>query len=195
MKRYIPFVFVALAACAPALKAPSDAPRSEFPVVPAAPIAAAPAARPSAETPAAPRTAPAAPPAAAGKPATASASKAPAASAGKAPAPVASKQEGPAPLDLQTLEQQLKETKAIGVMTKLSLKNQVDDLLELFREYYRGRLKTTLAELRRPYEMLLMKVLSVLQDGDPALARAIHASREAIWGILADRDKFAKVGS
>ena len=102
---------------------------------------------------------------------------------------------GPAPLDLKTLEQQLKETKAIGVMTKLSLKNQVDDLIEQFRDFYQGRLKTTLADLRRPYDMLLMKVLSVLQDGDPALARAIHASREAIWGILADREKFAKVGS
>jgi hypothetical protein len=32
----------------------------------------------------------------------------------------------------------------------------------------------------------------VLQDGDPALAHAINASREAIWGILSDRDKFAQ---
>jgi hypothetical protein len=79
------------------------------------------------------------------------------------------------------------------VLTKLSLKNQVDDLLEQFRDYYQGRLKTTLAELRRPYELLLMKTLSLLQDGDPALAKAIHASREAIWAILSDRDKFSKL--
>jgi hypothetical protein len=106
---------------------------------------------------------------------------------------VAAKPAGPPPLDLKSLEQRLKETNAIGVLTKLSLKNQVDDLLEQFREYYQGRLKTTLAELRRPYELLLMKALSLLQDGDPALAKAIHASREAIWAILSDRDKFSKL--
>jgi hypothetical protein len=78
-------------------------------------------------------------------------------------------------------------------MTKLSLKNQVDDLLEQFRDYYQGRLKTTLAELRQLYELLLMKTLSLLQDGDPALAKAINGSREAIWAILSDRDKFSKL--
>ena len=107
--------------------------------------------------------------------------------------PVAAKPEAPPPLDLKSLEQRLKETNAIGVMTKLSLKNQVDDLLEQFRDYYQGRLKTTLAELRRPYDLLLMKVLSLLQDGDPALAKAIYASREPIWAILSDRDKFSKL--
>jgi hypothetical protein len=107
--------------------------------------------------------------------------------------PVAAKPEAPPPLDLKSLEQRLKETNAIGVLTKLSLKNQVDDLLEQFRDYYQGRLKTTLAELRRPYELLLMKTLSLLQDGDPALAKAIYASREAIWAVLSDRDKFSKL--
>ena len=98
----------------------------------------------------------------------------------------------PAPaLDLAALETRLKETRAIGVFTKLTLKNQVDDLLEQFRGYYQGRVKTTLSELRQPYDRLLLKVLSVLQDGDPELARAIVASREAIWGILADPAKFA----
>ncbi|MCR4346394.1 MAG: hypothetical protein NUV55_04175 [Sulfuricaulis sp.] len=94
-------------------------------------------------------------------------------------------------LDLTALETRLKETKAIGVFTKITLKNQVDDLLEQFRGYYQGRVKTTLSELRPPYDRLLLKVLSLCQDGDPELARAIVASREAIWGILADPAKFA----
>ena len=96
----------------------------------------------------------------------------------------------PPPLDLAALEKRLKETNAIGVFTKLTLKNQVDSLLEQFREYYQGRLKTTLAQLRQPYDQLLLKVLSLLQDSDPPLARAIVESREAIWGILSDPDKF-----
>ena len=100
-----------------------------------------------------------------------------------------------APLDLTSLETRLKETQAIGFMTKIALKNQVDDLLNQFRAFYAGKLKTTLAELRRPYDLLVLKVLSLLQDSDPSLAAAIAASREAIWVILSDRMKFAKFAS
>jgi hypothetical protein len=96
-------------------------------------------------------------------------------------------------LNLGSLEQRLKDTHAIGVFTKLSLKNQVDDLLGRFRDFYGKKSNTTLAELRQKYDLLLLKALSVLQDGDPALASAISASREAIWGILADPQKFSKL--
>jgi hypothetical protein len=161
------------AAPAPAVP-PSSAPGKAEPKAP--PPAKAPAAS---QAPAAPVAVPREPVVAARK--------------SEAAPPVAAKPEAPPPLDLKSLEQRLKETNAIGVMTKLSLKNQVDDLLEQFRDYYQGRLKTTLAELRRPYELLLMKALSLLQDGDPALAKAIYASREAIWAVLSDRDKFSKL--
>ena len=97
------------------------------------------------------------------------------------------------PLDLASLEQRLKDTKAIGVLTKITLKNQVDDLLNQFRAFYQGKLKTDLVDLRRSYDLLVLKVLSLLQDGDQALATAIAASREAIWGILSDPAKFATI--
>lgn len=96
----------------------------------------------------------------------------------------------PPPLDLTVLEKRLKETNAIGVFTKLTLKNQVDELLDRFRAYYEGRVRTTLAQLRQPYDLLILKVLSLLQDNDPSLARAVAESREAIWGILSDPNKF-----
>jgi len=126
--------------------------------------------------------------------ASAAAVKAPVAQAGKkeSAAPDVAKK-SPPPLDLTSLEQRLKDTNAIGVLTKIALQNQVDDLLDQFRAYYQGKLKTTLAELRRPYDLLVLKVLSLLQDSDPSLASAIVASREAIWGILADPAKFATV--
>jgi hypothetical protein len=46
-------------------------------------------------------------------------------------------------------------------------------------------------ELRQSYDLLMMKVLSLLQDEDQTLAAAIVSSREAIWGVLADPKKFA----
>jgi hypothetical protein len=98
-----------------------------------------------------------------------------------------------AALDLASLEQRLRDTRAIGVFTKLSLKNQVDDLLDEFRAFHNGQTKTSLAELRQRYDLLLITVLTLLQDSDPPLASAISASREAIWGILTDREKFQKI--
>jgi hypothetical protein len=96
-------------------------------------------------------------------------------------------------LNLAALEQRLRETHAIGVFTKLSLKNQVDDLLNAFRNLYKGPDKHPSAELRQRYDLLLLKVLSLLQDSDPQLAAAISSSREAIWGILSDPNKFAAI--
>jgi len=102
------------------------------------------------------------------------------------PAPAA-----PVTLDLTALKEQLKATKAIGVFTKISLKNQVDDLMDQFRAYYQGKAKTTMPELRRSYDLLMMKVLSLLQDSDQKLASEIVTSREAIWALLSDQKKFA----
>jgi hypothetical protein len=77
------------------------------------------------------------------------------------------------------------------VLTKLSVKNQADDLLDKFRAYHKQQNgRQTLTELRHAYDMLLLKLLSLLQDGDPPLAKDIDSSRAAIWDILADQRKF-----
>jgi hypothetical protein len=174
----IAFLMAGCSALKPA--SPAEAPGSDAPSV--------------AAVDAAPKVPAATPPAGAKSPAKAAAPVA------RAPAPKkdgtaadAAKPKATPPLDLTSLETRLKETKAIGVLTKIALKNQVDDLLSQFRAFYKGVAKTTLADLRQPYDLLLLKVLSLLQDSDPALAAAIVASREAIWGILADPEKFAKV--
>jgi hypothetical protein len=117
----------------------------------------------------------------------------------KTPAPIAQASKASAPpsasptLDLNGLKKQLKETKAIGLFTKIALKNQVDDLLDEFRKYHQGKSKTDMMELRRSYNLLLMKVLSLLQNKDQKLAAAIASSREAIWGLLSDPKKFANL--
>lgn len=155
----------------------------------------------SATTPPAPQKAPPTP--AAPKLATAPAAIKPSARAEQSPAPQAAPQkpavapaaEMPRPpaLDLRALEMRLRETNAIGLMTKLTLKGQVEDLLERFRAYHEGRAKIQLADLRQPYDSLILKVLALLQDRDPSLAREIAGSRETIWSILADRTKFSQL--
>jgi len=136
------------------------------------------------------KTAP--PPATKPQPATPPKQVAAAAPPKQATAPAPPKQAAAAPtLDLDGLEARLKQTKAIGLMTKLSLKNKVDDLLDQFRQHHAGRPMPTVSELRRSYDLLMMKVLSLLQDHDQQLASDILSSRERIWGMLADPKSFA----
>jgi hypothetical protein len=189
---------------APASPAAAIAPPPSEQAAPQSPAAASapPQAATVAPVPAPPNAAPPVAPAPSPSIARAPSPKVPAPA--KAPAPTApvpktdsttpdtTKPKAP-PLDLTSLEQRLKSTNAIGVLTKLTLKNQVDDLLDQFRAYYQGKLKTTLADLRRSYDLLVQKVLSLLQDSDPPLATDIVASRDAIWGILSDPKKFATI--
>ena len=192
----------AIVPAAPSAQPPSGALPSTPPVPSVPPPSATPpsptiAAAPPTPQPVEPRGAPSTPQGETAAKATPPAAKAPPKALPPAPS-VAKKESAPAetaklqepPLDLPSLEKRLKETNAIGVMTKLALKNQVDDLLNQFRAFYAGKLKTTLDELRRPYDLLILKVLSLLQDKDPSLAAALAASREAIWAILSDPVKF-----
>jgi len=166
------------AACAGPTAAPPPSVAEKVVTAPATAPAPEPKAAPGPKTKAAPKPAPA--------PAPEPARPAPA-----KPAPPKVAATAPA-LDLRTLEQRLKDTSAIGVLTKLSLKNQVDDLVGKFKTYHAGARPPTLTELKPSFDLLLMKVLSLLQDKDEPLARDIDASRDAIWGVLADHDKFVK---
>lgn len=180
-----PSTVAAAAAAAPAAAAPATAAEAaQNSIAAPEPPTAAQAKAGSARPPAPVATRP--PPAA--KPAPPPA--APAAAAAKTPA---ANTQAAAALDLTALEQRLRDTKAIGLFTKLSLKNQVDDLLEQFRAVYRGKASTPMTALRQRYDLLLFKVLSLLQDSDPPLAKAIGSSREAIWGILNDPAKLSAI--
>ena len=134
-----PAMPVAPATSQPATAA-APAPSETTPAPQAAGNASPPVARPPAATAAAPKPNAAAPPVAAPKPAAPRVAAAPPPAAAPPlaapPAPVA-----PPTLDLNALKEQLKETKAIGFFTKIALKNQVDDLLDQFREYYQGKAK------------------------------------------------------
>jgi len=123
----------------------------------------------------------------------------PAAPPAAAPRAVAASPASAAPLtlDLPALKERLRATNAIGIFTKISLKNKVDDLLGHFRDHYRGKPTPppTMTELRTSYDLLMMKVLTLLQDSDQTLAASIVSSREAIWGLLSDPDTFAALQS
>ena len=95
------------------------------------------------------------------------------------------------PLNLSNLEHRVRESRAISVLQKIALQQQVDELLARFRAAHRSG-HGQLASLRHPYDTLLTNIQSLLRH-DPQLAHEIAASREAIWEVLADRSKFASL--
>ncbi len=62
-----------------------------------------------------------------------------------------------------------------------------------FKSFHDGQVPPTLPQLRQNFELLLIKVVTVLQDGDHALAAAVSTSREALWSVLSDPKKFAQI--
>lgn len=103
------------------------------------------------------------------------------------PAPETAKKE----FDIKELVARLRATKAVGFFTKLALKNQIDDLLGKLRCYHAGTCDTPLPALREEFNLLLMKVLSLLQDDDPDLFRTLAGGREILWNKLTDPTAFA----
>jgi hypothetical protein len=110
-----------------------------------------------------------------------------------APAPDATppRPEVPA-ISLEELGARIKETPAIGTFSKLSLKNDIDDLLDGLRGYHE-RKEGNVDELHQRYEALVLKLLALLQDDEPELASALGRSRERIWKRLVDPVEFAKL--
>jgi len=94
---------------------------------------------------------------------------------------------------ITNLVARIRETGAIGFFTKLALKNQIDDLLTEFREFHNGASNTVLSVLKDQFNLLLMKVITLLQDDDPKLFEDIVSARELLWINLADPEQFERL--
>ncbi len=95
--------------------------------------------------------------------------------------------------DIKALVARLRDTSAIGLFTKLALKNQIDDLMDRFRRLHAHEEETPLERLRDQFNLLFMKVITLLQDRDPALGQEIARGREILWGKLADPREFTRL--
>jgi hypothetical protein len=95
--------------------------------------------------------------------------------------------------DVDGLVARLRDTKAIGLFTKLALKNDIDDLMDSFRRFHSGERNPPLEQLRDEYNLLFMKVITLVQKDDPELFREMTRARETLWKKLADPGEFARL--
>jgi hypothetical protein len=116
----------------------------------------------------------------------------------KAPVAPAKRTEADSPppaaeeLDINKLAERLRASPAIGFFTKLQLKSEVDDLLDSFRRFHGGQ-NERIADLRERFNLLLMKITSLLQDRDPKLSTDIFKARGVLWAKLVDPKEFSKI--
>lgn len=96
----------------------------------------------------------------------------------------------PAAVNLDSLRASLRETDAIGFTTKLSLRYDLDSLLESFDDYHKGRGVETLPSLHQKFAELLASTLSLLRQDDPQLFRKLRDAQEQLWLIVSDPVKF-----
>jgi len=85
--------------------------------------------------------------------------------------------------DMDALIERIKDSNAIGMFTKLALRSDALDIVDLIKVYRRQANRMSLNEVRARFDGLLLKVL-VLLDDDPVLSRDISMSREGIWKSL-----------
>jgi hypothetical protein len=98
-----------------------------------------------------------------------------------------------AEFDPKTLAQRLRDTKAIGFLTKLQLKGDIDGLLKELEELRHGQGHATVEQLHERFQLLFDKIVSLLQDQDPGLAKSITNARQSLWDWVSDPNKSVKL--
>jgi len=101
--------------------------------------------------------------------------------------------DGDGDIDLDDLFKRLSDSKAVGVLTKISLKREIDELERDLKAFHGGTVKSTLDKLHERYDLLVHKLMSLLQSKDPGLARDIARARDLLWSKLADPSEFTRL--
>jgi hypothetical protein len=96
-------------------------------------------------------------------------------------------------LDLDALIKGLTKTRAIGLFSKLSDKGEAEELMKAVSSYHEAGGNPTLEQLRERYDLLVNKVLVMLQGKDEPLAQSISGARELLWTDVSDPVRFARL--
>lgn len=97
-------------------------------------------------------------------------------------------------VDLEILADMLAKTSAVGLLTKLSLKKDINKVLSRLEDFHNGRGRFALVQLEEQYNLLLMKIATYLQDKDLATHRHLCNAWLVIWEDLKDPERFRSQG-
>lgn len=89
-------------------------------------------------------------------------------------------------IELEMLEARVRDTSAVGPFTKIKLKQEINKLLNKAKAFHNGSSRLTLDQLKEQYDLLYMKVVSLIQDKDTELHHQLCNSWDPIWEYLKD---------
>jgi len=98
-------------------------------------------------------------------------------------------------VDLQMLTAGLRETKAIGKLTKLRLRNDINKILRSFERLHDSNSRFTLDQLEEQYHLLLMRIATLIHDDDLLLHQQLCNAWVRIWIDLKNPDSFRQMRS
>ena len=101
--------------------------------------------------------------------------------------------DGDGDIDLDDLVKRISDSKAIGVFTKLTLKRDIDALKRDLKAFHDGGSQHKLEKLHERYDVLVHKLMTLLQEKDPGLAREVSQARTFLWSQLADPNQFKRL--
>ena len=101
--------------------------------------------------------------------------------------------DGDGDVDLDDLIKRISDSKAIGLLTKISLKREIDGFKADLKAVHDGASKSTLTQLHERYDLLVHKLMTLLQPKDPGLASEISEARNFLWAKLADPNEFRRM--
>jgi len=95
--------------------------------------------------------------------------------------------------DYSALVDGISKSKQLGLMTKLSIRKDANGFLKSMGAFHDGKSDLTLDQLHEQYDVMVTKLLVLVQDKDQALAADINDARDDLWATLSDAEKFAKL--
>ena len=98
-------------------------------------------------------------------------------------------------VDLRMLTAALRDTKAVGTMTKIRLRNDINRVLGRLERWHGNKGRFTLDQLQEQYHLLLMKIATLIHDDDLVLHQQLCNAWAGIWLDLKDPDRFRQVRS
>jgi hypothetical protein len=101
--------------------------------------------------------------------------------------------DGDGDIDLNDLVKRISDSKAMGVFTKLTLKKDIDALKRDLKAFHDGGSQHKLEKLHERYDVLVHKLMALLQEKDPGLAREVSQARTLLWSKLADPKEFRRL--
>jgi hypothetical protein len=96
-------------------------------------------------------------------------------------------------VDFEILEKEIRNTKAIGGLSKLKLSGDINKMVADLKKYHAGDSPLTLEQHREQYDLLYMKVVSQVQDKDPELFNKLCNAWDPLWAAMQDEDNLKKV--